>query len=74
MIPITCAISALRNDKKCKYIFLFPKNNFSMTRFDIYGHVSNISRTLIDNKIVDHSDVVEASPVGAAPTTSSSST
>ena len=31
----------------------------------------NISRTLVDNKIVDHSAVVEASPVGAAPTTSS---
>ena len=32
---------------------------------------SNISRTLVGNKIVDHSDVVGASPVGAAPTTSS---
>ena len=31
---------------------------------------SNISRTLVCNKI-DHSDVVGASPVGAAPTTSS---
>ena len=29
---------------------------------------------LLDNKIVDHSDVVGASPVGAAPTTSSFST
>ena len=36
--------------------------------------VSNIWRTLVGNKIVDHSDVVEASPVGAAPTTSSFST
>ena len=36
--------------------------------------VSNISRTLVGNKIVDHSDVVGASPVGAAPTTSSFST
>ena len=35
---------------------------------------SNISRTLVGNKIVDHSDVVGASPVGAAPTTSSFST
>ena len=40
---------------------------------DYYRQTSNISRTL-DNKIVDHSDVVEASPVGAAPTTSSFST
>ena len=30
--------------------------------------------TLVGNKIVDHSDVVGASPVGAAPTTSSFST
>ena len=36
--------------------------------------ISNISRTLVGNKIVDHSDVVKASPVGAAPTTSSFST
>ena len=34
----------------------------------------NISRTLAGNKIVDNSDVVGASPVGAAPTTSSFST
>ena len=39
-----------------------------------YRQVSNIRRTLEDNKIVDHSDVVGASPVGAAPTTSSFST
>ena len=32
---------------------------------------SNISHTLVGNKIVDNSDVVGASPVGAAPTTSS---
>ena len=36
-----------------------------------YRKTSNISRTLVGNKIVDHSDVVGASPVGAAPTTSS---
>ena len=39
-----------------------------------YRQVSNIRRTFVDNKIVDHSDVVGASPVGAAPTTSSFST
>ena len=39
-----------------------------------YRHVCNISRTLAGNKIVDHSDVIVASPVGAAPTTSSFST
>ena len=39
-----------------------------------YRKTSNISRTLVGNKIVDHSDVVGTSPVGAAPTTSSFST
>ena len=39
-----------------------------------YRKSSNISRTLVGNKIVDNSDVVGASPVGAAPTTSSFST
>ena len=34
----------------------------------------NIRRTWVGNKIVDHSDVVGASPVGAAPTTSLFST
>ena len=39
-----------------------------------YRKTSNISHTLIGNKIVDNSDVFGASPVGAAPTTSSFST
>ena len=39
-----------------------------------YCQTSNIRCTLIGNQPVDHSDVVGASPVGAAPTTSSSST
>ena len=39
-----------------------------------YRQVSNIRRTLAGNKFVDHSDVVGASHVGAAPTTSSFST
>ena len=38
---------------------------------NIYCQISNICCTLIGNKIVDHSDVVGSSPVGAAPTTSS---
>ena len=43
----------------------------------ISGHYrlkSNIRRTLVGNKFVDHSDVAGASSVGAAPTTSSFST
>ena len=43
-------------------------------KIPIYRKTSNISRTLVGNKIVDNSDVVGASPVGAAPTTSLSST
>ena len=39
-----------------------------------YRQTSIIRRTLVGNKIVDHSDVAGASPVGAAPTTSSFST
>ena len=39
-----------------------------------YHQVSNIRGTLIGNQIVDHSDVVGASGVGPAPTTSSFST
>ena len=39
-----------------------------------YRKTSNVSRTLEGNEIVDQSDVVGASPVGAAPTTSSFST
>ena len=42
--------------------------------FGYYRKTSNIRRTLVGNKIVDHSDVVGASAVGAAPTTSSFST
>ena len=32
----------------------------------MYRQTSDISRTFVGNKIVDHSDVVGASPVGAA--------
>ena len=39
-----------------------------------YRKTSSIRRTLVGNNIVDHSDVVGAPPVGAAPTTSSFST
>ena len=45
-----------------------------MSELSIYSQTSNISHTLVSNKAVDRSDLVEASPVGAAPTTSSFST
>ena len=72
-------------NQKCKHENVFenvvcemPANSFRslsvLTHFFRYSQVSNIRLTLVGNKIVDHSDVVEASPVGAAPTTSSFST
>ena len=39
-----------------------------------YRQLSDINGALVGNEIVDHSDVVGASPVGAAPTKSSFST
>ena len=67
----------------CTVVFLLMSVYFTMylVRDDlinrwnqIYRQVSDIRRSLEGNKIVDHSDVVGASPVGAAPTTSSFST
>ena len=44
-------------------LFHLEKNDYCQT--------SNISCSFVHNEIVDHSDVVGASPVSAAPTTSS---
>ena len=41
----------------------------STEKQNTYCKVSNKDTTRVGNKIVDHSDVVGASPVGAAPTT-----
>ena len=41
----------------------------SPTKISNLPQTYNISRTLVDNKIVDHSYVVGASPAGAAPIT-----
>ena len=46
----------------------------SECHYGMHRKTSSISRTLVGNKIVDNSEVVGASPVGAAPTTSSFST
>ena len=54
------------------WIYLYTRRLTPANRY--YRKTSNISRTSVGNKIVDHSDVVGASPVGAAPTTSSFST
>ena len=53
---------------------LFLEVNTYTEWLKIYRQVSNIRHTLVGNKIVDHSDVFGASPVGAAPTTSLFST
>ena len=45
-----------------------------INRYQKYCKASKTRRTLIGNKIVDHSDVVGALPFGAAPTTSPFST
>ena len=63
----------------CSVIWLVHVQTISHYQFafsinHMYRQVSNISRTLVGNKIVDHPDVAGASPVGAAPTTSSFST
>ena len=42
-----------------------------LARFVTLNETCNIRCTLVGNKIADHSDVARASPVGAAPTTSS---
>ena len=52
----------------------FPYASSAITDAKTYRKTSNIRRTLADNKIVDHSDVVGAWPVDAASTTSSFST
>ena len=53
--------------------FKQDKNILNQYKFE-NRQASNISYTLVGNKIVDHSDVVGAAPTGAASTTSSFST
>ena len=48
-----------------------PEVELGQAGYLFYSQASDIRHTLVGNKIVDHSDVVGASPVGAAPTTSS---
>ena len=60
-------ISVLLHDKELGYFY----TSAFLTLHGIYRQVSNIRHTLVGNKIDNHSDVVGASPVGAAPTSSS---
>ena len=50
------------------------QTTFSFSVKNIYRKVTNIRRSLLGNKLGDHSDVVGASAVGAAPITYSFST
>ena len=70
VVPLS--VRGLHKHKYELHTTVFPMNYMSIQ--DNNRQVSNIRRTLVGNKIVDHSDVVGASPVGAAPTTSSFST
>ena len=56
------------------YVYLSLGSHRLNVSYNGYRKTSNISRTLWGNRIVDHSDLAGASPVGAAPTTSSIST
>ena len=59
----------LRNSSSFASCLQHPQHGWAC-----YRQISNLSHTSVGNKIVDHSDVVGASPVGAAPTISSFST
>ena len=51
---------------KCNIIYTYLISSWAL-RYFTYHQTSNISCTLVGNIIVDHSDVVGASPIGAAP-------
>ena len=54
---------------------MVPHRGFTIGLINVpYRQTSKISCILVGNKIVDYSDVVRASPAGAAPITSSFST
>ena len=62
---------------KCSVLVFFMHSHIIshwvtvICKINIYPPTFNMSRALVGNRIADHSDVVGASPVGAAPTTSS---
>ena len=62
------AISSLPQCPKMLLVHIFVAHRYSG---NIYHKTSITRRALLGNETVDHSDVVGASPVGAAPTTSS---
>ena len=62
------------NPAVLKFTYSFSCPQYTIFLHKCYRKTSNISRTLTGNEIVDNSDVVGASLVGAAVTTSSFST
>ena len=79
IIVITYPCHHLRQSLLANGVYVVFRKQVKMILWRItynvkYHKTSDISRTLFGNKIVDNSDVVGASPVGAAPTTSSFST
>ena len=68
--PSACEVILKDMDKYTPWMLNIWWYNYNKT----YSEPLDISRTLVGNKIVDHSDVFGALPVGAAPTTSSFST
>ena len=72
-IPCIVDLHIILSKQLTPYLLLFF---FGYTNFVFLRHrqTSSVRRNSWDNKPVDHSDVVEAPHVGAAPTTSSFST
>ena len=60
-----CLLSVRMTVFMLRYLTLHPIHHW------LYHQTSNITRTLVGNDIVDHSDVVGESPVSAVPATSS---
>ena len=67
--PFLANNGILRTDKPLRQY-----SNYMVSLHITYHQASNVRRTVVNNTIVDHSNVVGASPVGVAPTTSSFST
>ena len=70
---IICSYSLFATTEMALVIKILPCGGQKPV-YPTYHQTSNISHTLVGNKIVDHSDVAWASPDGTGPTTSSFST
>ena len=69
-----CALLIATTQKICPSLVVTFSPSHPQRYSPNYRQTSDISRTLVGNKIVDHPHVVGASPVGAASTTSLFST